>query len=137
MSEAAWLVIAGVVLTAMVTAIGWVIARVLANRESIVKLETRIDDLGKDVSAQLTQECVRDVIEVALSKRDQANEERRGQWDENLSLKIEQAVFKGTKECQSQTRADLELIVPRIVREVLQQTDRHRKVVTAPDGRPA
>lgn len=113
--------ILGFVLTTLAGAVGWLIRRVLGNREEIVQLKAEVARLKE---SQISVECVREVIEDALSKRDAVAIERRAQWDERLTLKIQQAVSQGVQECQDRTKAELERMVPRIVRETLHQTRR-------------
>lgn len=121
-------------LAGLTTAVGWVIARVLGAREDslvlqgkVVSLEAKVASLESELkthqSSAITQECVRAVIEEALSRRDASAAERRQAWDERLALKVEAAVVAGVQTCQAQTRVELERMVPRIVREVLAQRD--------------
>lgn len=139
MTEAVALGIVGFLLAFVVPAVGWLVSRVLAAGETVGVHGQRITALEgahakldeahvKLDEGQLTRDCVREVIDEALDKRDVAAAERRQHFDETLALKIKAAVRDGQAECQRQTRLDLESMVPRIVHEVVQQTTRHRRV---------
>lgn len=121
----------GVVLATLVGAVAGLFKKVNSNGEAVLLHAAKLEALQIEVKrldvAQVTQECVREVIEESLTKRDAAAQERREQWDENLTLRIEKAVVAGVRECQALTKAELERMVPRIVREVLTQTGRFDK----------
>lgn len=112
----------GALLTGLLAAVAWLTSKVLTNREESVKQKEQIADLEEKASKQLTPEDVRQVIESALAKRDKAAEERRSHWDRLLTLQIRESVMTGIRECQSMTKQELELMVPRIVREAIAQS---------------
>lgn len=116
-------------LAALGASVAWTINKVLGNREDnliqreqIRELEVKLTSLKDN---QLSLESVRSVIEEALRSRDRQAQERRQQWDKALTLEIERAVIEGVKTCQNETKRELEQIVPRIVRDTIQQTRRH------------
>ncbi len=111
-------VVFGVILTAIVAAVGWLVNKVLTNREGVKVLEVKVEGLEKE---QLTQECVRIVIDESLKKRDLIAQERREVWDEKLTTQIKLAVMEGVNECQAQTREELDKLIPRIIDEVFRR----------------
>jgi|GEM_PF-5019133 len=122
--------ILGVVLTAIIGAVTGLFKKVGANSEKVTGQGKDIEALRAQLVAvearSISVECVREVIEESLTKRDVQAADRREQWDENLTLRIERAVVAGVRECQELTKAELERMVPRIVHEVLRQTGRTR-----------
>jgi hypothetical protein len=103
----------GAILTGLASAVAWLIAKVLGNREAILvqqeKLRTLEGVVGDLQRNQITKDSVREAIEQALDRRDRANNERREEWDRRTALEIKQTVA-----------VELERIVPRIVREVME-----------------
>lgn len=120
----------GVILTTLVAAFWWVTNKVLKNREDNVQQASKLGELEGRLTSmekkQLTKEDIRDVIQGALSTRDANNLERRKEWNETLTLRIEKAVHEGVNQCHQNTREEIELMVPRLVREILDQSGLYR-----------
>lgn len=95
-------------------AVSWLVKRVLDDREEIVVLKEEVKSLKKTADGQITQECVREVIEKALDKRDEQAAARRIEWDKRLSLEVKQAV-----------QEEVERLTPKLVREVRAATTKH------------
>lgn len=108
----------------------WLHKTVVDNRERALLHDQRVKQIELEVKtlkdSLVSKEDIRDVIHHALSQRDVHNADRRISWEENLTLRIRQAVMEGVNECQAQTRKEIERLVPTLVREVLTQTDKHR-----------
>lgn len=108
----------------------WLHKTVVDNRERALLHDQRVKQIELEVKtlkdSLVSKEDIRDVIHHALSQRDVHNADRRISWEENLTLRIRQAVMEGVSECQAQTRKEIERLVPTLVREVLTQTDKHR-----------
>jgi IS4 transposase len=104
------------ILTGMIAIIGgvatWLARRVIQDREELIMLKGRVENLEKD---RITQECVREVIESVLEKRDKVAEERRKEWDRRQSLEIKQAVHD-----------EIEKLTPKIINEVRAATGKHK-----------
>lgn len=120
----------GVILTTLVAAFWWVTNKVLKNREDNVQQASKLGELEGRLTSmekkQLTKEDIRDVIQGALSTRDANNQERRKEWNETLTLRIEKAVHEGVTQCHQNTKKEIELMVPRLVREILDQSGLYR-----------
>jgi hypothetical protein len=78
-------VIAGFLGTVVIAVVSWLVKTTLGNREESIlfsqklkQLEAEVDDLKKN---QVTTECVREVIDEALAKRDKIGQERRIEFD--------------------------------------------------------
>lgn len=128
------------ILAILTAAVAWLVSRVLGSREDALELRGKLDAMTVKADAltarvavlegehkafkadALTTEGVRKVMEQALSARDAVAFERRKEWDERLSLKIEASVLNGLQKCEANTKTELERMVPRIVREVLAAT---------------
>lgn len=137
-SDEALKTIFGSLLTALGVMVSWLARSVLGSREALIVARDRLDYLEEEMRAtkatRLTQESVREVVEEALAHRDVESERRRADRDKRLALELRQAVLQGANECQRQTREEMERMVPRIVREVLSQTRRHRPDTDAGTG---
>lgn len=105
--------VVGLVLTAIGGVVSWLVKRVLDDREEIIMLKSKVEHLDKE---KITQECVREVVEEALEKRDKQAEERRKEWDRRQHLEIRQAVSE-----------EIDKLVPRLVREVRAATGQMRR----------
>lgn len=120
----------GVVLASLTAAVGWIVNKVLKNREDNVQQASKLEELeGRLISMenkQLTKEDIREVIQGALSARDQSNLERRKEWNETLTLRIEKAVHEGVNQCHQNTKKEIELMVPRLMKELMEQTGFHK-----------
>lgn len=120
----------GAILTTLVGAFWWVTNKVLKNREDNVQQASKLGELeGRLISMekkQLTKEDIREVIQGALSARDLSNQERRKEWDETLTLRIEKAVHEGVTQCHQNTKEEIELMVPRLMKELMEQTGFHK-----------
>jgi hypothetical protein len=107
------------VLMAVVTGVvAWLARRVVDDREEIVvlkgkfeTLEAKHEEVKKD---QITQECVREVVEEALERRDKQAEVRRAEWDRRFSLEVKAAV-----------QEELDKLTPKLIREIRAATGRH------------
>lgn len=118
----------GTLVAALGAVTGWLARVVVGNRAALIESQAKVATLEAKVasleSRQLTREDLRAAIEDALNRRDDQARERRGEWDRRLALEIRQAVTESVVECQRLTRAEIEQMVPRIVREVLGQQKR-------------
>lgn len=95
----------------LTAAVGWLVRSVLIAKETILlhdarlhKMEGEIAELKKEA---LTVECIREVVEGALDRRDGQAAERRVEWDKMHTLEIRQVVAD-----------ELERMLPRIIREL-------------------
>lgn len=106
----------GALVVATLSAVtGWLIRMVLGNREDNIRQTEKLIELEGKVSAVITKEDIREIIDHALTQRDTYNAVRRKEWDAHLELRIKQAVLESAVE----SRADLE----QILRRVLDQRD--------------
>lgn len=75
----------GLILSVLVAIAAWLILKVIKLREDLIEMRGEVKALQVKVTAleasQITTECVREVIEAALEKRDKLNAERRIEWD--------------------------------------------------------
>lgn len=98
-------------LAALMAITGWLLRTVLNDRERILVLETVVkvqDEKVKKLETEaVTVECVREVIESALEKRDKQYEARRAEWDRTRRLEIKEALHE-----------EIELLIPRLLREM-------------------
>ncbi len=96
------------VLAALTGAIGWLVTKVLGNEKDLVKQDARLGAVECDVAelkdGQLTQDCVRDVVDNALERRDRIAEERRREWDRRLALEIRAAVHEEVERATARFR---------------------------------
>lgn len=100
-----------VVLAAVSAVVAWLVKTTLGTRDDALRLgekvrvlEHAVEELKKEA---LTVECIREVVEGALDRRDDALAERRIEWDKMHTLEIRQVVAD-----------ELERMLPRIIREL-------------------
>ena len=98
-------------LAGLLGAVTWVVRNVLGVKEKVLLLEVRIkaqeDRVDEIKASQVTVECVREVIEEVLDRRDVSANERRAEWDRRHRLEIEAVVSD-----------KLDSLVPRLAREI-------------------
>lgn len=102
--------VVGLAFTGTAAISSWLLRTVLKDHQTVMLLEAKVANLEKD---QITTDCVREVVEEALDKRDKIAELRRVEWDRRHSLEIKQAVSE-----------ELEKLTPKIIREVRNATSR-------------
>jgi len=107
--------VVGTLLGGLIAAVTWLANTVLGNRERALVQAKEVEALQVRVAtletSQITTECVREVIEEALSKRDLQHDKRREEWDRLQRFEIAQAV-----------RDEFERAVPKILRELRGET---------------
>jgi uncharacterized protein YlxW (UPF0749 family) len=98
-------------LAGLVAAVTWLVSTVLGGKEKIVLLEARLksqEDRVEEIRReQVTVECVREVIEEALEKRDKVAEQRREEWAKTRQLETKAVI-----------QEELDKLVPRLAREI-------------------
>ena len=108
------------VLGVLIGAVGWLVSRVMGNREASLLHTQEIAQVKVDVALlkkeALTQETVRQVVEAALDRRDRQNNEKRMEWDRRTQLEIKATV-----------REEVEKMLPRFVKEIRNATGKHRR----------
>lgn len=90
----------GVALAGITAIVGWLVKIVVGNRESVLVLGGKVDELTK---TKVTKEDIRRIVEEVVSKWDNRNDERHVQWSKTLALEIRQAVIDGTTQCRAST----------------------------------
>jgi len=107
--------VVGTLLGGLIAAVTWLANTVLGNRERALVQAKEVEALQVRVAtleaSQITTECVREVIEEALRKRDLQHDKRREEWDRLQRFEIAQAV-----------RDEFERAVPKILRELRGET---------------
>lgn len=101
----------GAVLTAVMAVLAWVVKRTIDSREETLVTEGRVKFLEVEMAdlkkTQITTECVRDVIEEVLDRRDAASLLRREEQIKLHQLEMRHVISE-----------ELEKAIPRIVREI-------------------
>lgn len=101
----------GLALTAIGVVVAWVLRTSISTKERVLVLEGENKALQEKVRTmdkeRVTVECVREVIEGALDKRDKAHEKRRAEWDKLRRLEIAEAL-----------QTEMGKVLPQLVRAV-------------------
>ena len=101
----------GAALAALFAAVTWLVNTVLGGEKKLLLLEAKVAiqeaRVAEIKAGQVTVECVREVIEEALEKRDKIAEQRREEWGKTRQLETKAAI-----------QEELDKLVPRLAREI-------------------
>ncbi len=101
----------GVLSTCLAAVVAWLAGSTIKNREQLISQAGKIERLEADIVAlkasQITEDCVREVIDEALEKRDKLAEQRRGEWHRLNILETGEKV-----------REELNKLIPRLLEEL-------------------
>jgi hypothetical protein len=113
----------GLLITTVVAVVGWLVRTVLTTERSLMLTNEAAKTLRAEVdhlkSSQITTECVREVIDEALTKRDQLGLERRAEWERRFTLEVRQAIHD---EVSKLIREELERVWQEIRRSRVRHT---------------
>lgn len=87
----------GLVLTLLSGLVTWLMKTVMGNREELVLLKARVEQLEKVNTTAVSADQIRVAIDEALVKRDKAGLERRMEWERRFVLEIKNLLHEEMK----------------------------------------